>query len=59
MPLIAGHQVIHVSGCGAVPFTVAGTGIAPKGQASYDEIVAAASDLAFAKGHNLMKWFLG
>ncbi len=44
---------------GAVPFTVAGTGITPKGQAAYDEVVAAASDLAFARGHNLMKWFLG
>jgi 2,3-bisphosphoglycerate-independent phosphoglycerate mutase len=43
---------------GAVPFTVAGTGIAPKGQASYDEVVAAGSDLAFDRGHELMRWFL-
>jgi hypothetical protein len=41
-----------------VPFTVAGAGVAPKGQASYDEIVAAASDLAFTNGFELMPWFL-
>jgi 2,3-bisphosphoglycerate-independent phosphoglycerate mutase len=44
---------------GMVPFTVAGTGIASGGQPSYDEVVAAASDLVFAKGHHLMPWFLG
>jgi 2,3-bisphosphoglycerate-independent phosphoglycerate mutase len=44
---------------GAVPFTVAGTGVHSKGQSSYDEIVAAAADLSFDKGHELMKWFLG
>jgi 2,3-bisphosphoglycerate-independent phosphoglycerate mutase len=44
---------------GAVPFAVAGTGIRPQGQASYDEAVAAQSPLAFAKGHELMPWFLG
>jgi hypothetical protein len=38
---------------------MAGTGIAGKGQRSYDEAVAAASDLAFEKGHNLMRQFLG
>jgi 2,3-bisphosphoglycerate-independent phosphoglycerate mutase len=43
---------------GAVPFTVAGTGVAAKGQHSYDEIVAADAALAFEKGHELMKWFL-
>jgi 2,3-bisphosphoglycerate-independent phosphoglycerate mutase len=43
---------------GAVPFTVAGTGIAPAGQTSYDEVVAAAADLAFDKGFQLMPWFL-
>jgi 2,3-bisphosphoglycerate-independent phosphoglycerate mutase len=43
---------------GAVPFTVSGTGVPANGQASYDEIVAATSDLAFDKGHDLMKWFL-
>src|SRR5262249_39670978 len=43
---------------GAVPFVVAGTGIAPAGQSSYDEVVAAASALAFEKGHELMTWFL-
>jgi 2,3-bisphosphoglycerate-independent phosphoglycerate mutase len=43
---------------GAVPFALAGTGIAPRGQASYDEVTAAASDLAFDKGHELMRMFL-
>jgi 2,3-bisphosphoglycerate-independent phosphoglycerate mutase len=43
---------------GMVPFTVAGAGIAAAGQGSYDEAVAAASHLEFAKGHQLMKWFL-
>ncbi len=43
---------------GPVPFAIAGTGITPKGQASYDEAVAAASDLAFEKGHELMRLFL-
>jgi 2,3-bisphosphoglycerate-independent phosphoglycerate mutase len=43
---------------GAVPFAVAGTGVVSKGQPSYDEQVAAGSDLAFAKGHELMRWFL-
>lgn len=43
---------------GAVPFAMAGTGIASKGQATYDEAVAAASDLAFEKGHELMRRFL-
>ena len=44
---------------GMVPFAVAGTGVTAHGQPSYDEVVAAASDLEFAKGHQLMKWFLG
>ncbi len=44
---------------GPVPFAIAGTGIAAKGQTSYDEVVAAASDLAFDKGHLLMRQFLG
>ncbi len=43
---------------GAVPFAVAGSGIAAKGQASYDEVVATASDLQFDPGHRLMAWFL-
>ena len=37
---------------------VAGAGINTRGQASYDEVVAAQSDLAFDPGHQLMKWFL-
>jgi 2,3-bisphosphoglycerate-independent phosphoglycerate mutase len=43
---------------GPVPFAVAGTGVAPRGQPSYDEAVAADSDLAFERGHDLMRWFL-
>jgi 2,3-bisphosphoglycerate-independent phosphoglycerate mutase len=43
---------------GAVPFTVAGAGVVGKGQPSYDEHVAATSDLAFEHGHQLMPWFL-
>jgi 2,3-bisphosphoglycerate-independent phosphoglycerate mutase len=44
---------------GEVPFALAGTGIASKGQPAYDEAVAAASGLVFAKGHELMPRFLG
>ncbi len=44
---------------GPVPFAIAGTGIAAKGQTSYDEVVAAASDMVFEKGHLLMRQFLG
>jgi 2,3-bisphosphoglycerate-independent phosphoglycerate mutase len=43
---------------GAVPFALAGSGIAAHGQASYDEEVAAASELAFERGHELMRRFL-
>jgi 2,3-bisphosphoglycerate-independent phosphoglycerate mutase len=43
---------------GAVPFALAGTGIRSTGQASYDEVVAAASGLAFERGHELMQRFL-
>jgi len=43
---------------GEVPFAVAGTRIVSRGQTAYDETVAAASGLAFAKGHELMRWFL-
>lgn len=44
---------------GEVPFALAGTGIASQGQASYDEATAATSATAFAKGHDLMRYFLG
>jgi 2,3-bisphosphoglycerate-independent phosphoglycerate mutase len=44
---------------GAVPFAMAGTGIPSRGQPSYDEAVAAAGDLAFEKGYELMPRFLG
>jgi 2,3-bisphosphoglycerate-independent phosphoglycerate mutase len=43
---------------GMVPFTVAGTGISAQGQASYDEVVAGQASQVFAKGHELMRWFL-
>jgi 2,3-bisphosphoglycerate-independent phosphoglycerate mutase len=44
---------------GAVPFAVAGTGIAAKGQPAYDELVAEQGDRKFDRGHELMRWFLG
>jgi 2,3-bisphosphoglycerate-independent phosphoglycerate mutase len=44
---------------GAVPFAMAGTGVASRGQPSYDEGVAARAELAFEKGHELMRLFLG
>jgi 2,3-bisphosphoglycerate-independent phosphoglycerate mutase len=44
---------------GAVPFTVAGTGITVRGQTAYDEPTAAGSELSFDPGWELMKWFLG
>jgi 2,3-bisphosphoglycerate-independent phosphoglycerate mutase len=44
---------------GAVPFAVAGTGVTSKGQTSYDEVIAAESDLEFDPGWKLMRWFLG
>ena len=42
-----------------VPFAMAGTRIAPKGQQSYDELVAGASDMVFERGFELMRTFLG
>ncbi len=44
---------------GMVPFALAGTGVTAQGQQSYDEIVAEKSPLAFEKGHELMRMFLG
>ncbi len=44
---------------GMVPFAMAGTGIRSRGQSSYDEATAAASDLVFERGHELMRTFLG
>jgi 2,3-bisphosphoglycerate-independent phosphoglycerate mutase len=43
---------------GVVPFALAGTGIQPLGQPSYDEAVAETSPWAFEKGHELMRRFL-
>jgi len=44
---------------GQVAFALAGTGIVARGQPSYDEVVAAAGDLSFERGHELMTLFLG
>ncbi len=44
---------------GAVAFAAAGTGIPSRGQASYDEVVAAESTVSFDPGWQLMRWFLG
>jgi 2,3-bisphosphoglycerate-independent phosphoglycerate mutase len=44
---------------GMVPFAMAGTGIEPHGQASYDEVTAESSGVAFERGHELMRAFLG
>jgi 2,3-bisphosphoglycerate-independent phosphoglycerate mutase len=44
---------------GSVPFAAAGAGIKPGGKRTYDEVVAAGAALDFAKGHELMPWFLG
>jgi 2,3-bisphosphoglycerate-independent phosphoglycerate mutase len=43
---------------GMVPFAIAGTGVAHNGKPSYDEVQAEASEVVFAKGHDLMRWFL-
>jgi len=43
---------------GAVPVAICGTGIAPDGATTYDEVTAAASNLAFERGHELMRHFL-
>jgi 2,3-bisphosphoglycerate-independent phosphoglycerate mutase len=44
---------------GPVPFALAGSGILSGGQPAYNESVAAAADLAFERGHELMPHFLG
>lgn len=43
---------------GDCPFAMCGTGISPDQSTTYDEVAAAASDLRFAEGHNLMNAFL-
>lgn len=47
---------MHVHG--PVPFALAGAGIASRGTSSYDEATAAASPLAFERGHELMRFLL-
>lgn len=44
---------------GMVPFAACGTGIPAQGQAAYDEVIADQASTVFAKGHELMGWFLG
>ncbi|CAN5299068.1 cofactor-independent phosphoglycerate mutase [soil metagenome] len=44
---------------GNVPFVIAGTGVSSLGQTSYDEKTAEESRVIFARGHELMKHFLG
>src|SRR5262249_3510116 len=44
---------------GEVPFALAGTGIAASGQTAYDEAVAERGELGFARGWELMRYFLG
>ena len=44
---------------GFVPFAMAGTGIACDSCTAYDEVSAGRSDLCFADGWRLMKFFLG
>jgi 2,3-bisphosphoglycerate-independent phosphoglycerate mutase len=44
---------------GAVPFAIAGTGIAADASRAYDEQAAGRSDLAFEEGWKLMGYFLG
>lgn len=44
---------------GAVPFAMAGTGISPAGQSTYDEATASSSALSFDRGCDLMPRFLG
>jgi hypothetical protein len=41
-----------------VPFAVCGAGVKSQGQQSYDEMVADQAKQVFAKGHELMRWFL-
>jgi 2,3-bisphosphoglycerate-independent phosphoglycerate mutase len=44
---------------GAVPFALCGTGIAPDAARTYDEPAARRSSLEFARGYELMPYFLG
>jgi 2,3-bisphosphoglycerate-independent phosphoglycerate mutase len=44
---------------GSVPFAVAGTGISPDAQMTYDERSASASELVFDEGWKLMGWLMG
>ncbi len=43
---------------GAVPFAIAGSGIAPDAHSTYDDETAAISELAFDEGWRLMSYFL-
>jgi 2,3-bisphosphoglycerate-independent phosphoglycerate mutase len=43
---------------GAVPFAIAGAGVAPDANQTYDDVTAAQSELAFPEGYKLMEYFL-
>ncbi|HVX10937.1 MAG TPA: cofactor-independent phosphoglycerate mutase [Pirellulales bacterium] len=43
---------------GYVPFVIAGSGITPDDAQTYDEVAAGKSELAFAEGWKLMRYFL-
>lgn len=43
---------------GFVPFAIGGSGVAPDGFATYDEVSAGQSELAFDEGFRLMTYFL-
>jgi 2,3-bisphosphoglycerate-independent phosphoglycerate mutase len=43
---------------GFVPFAIAGAGVTPDGQGTYDEVAAGGSELCFDAGCDLMRFFL-
>jgi 2,3-bisphosphoglycerate-independent phosphoglycerate mutase len=47
----------HSHGC--VPFAIAGTGVRPDDNRTYDDVTAGQSELAFPEGWKLMGYFLG
>ena len=44
---------------GFVPLAIAGSGVSPSGEKTYDEPTAAASNLSFDDGWKMMRYFLG
>ena len=43
---------------GFVPFAIAGAGVTPDGQSTYDEVAGGAGELCFEAGCDLMRFFL-